>query len=281
MNNVFIKDEKLLNEKIEQIKKEGKDNLHIISDFDNTLSKAYVNGEKAQSMIGQVRRLGYLGKEYQEKYDLLYNTYHPIEINSAVPFEEKYKAMEDWWSKHIKVLSDFGLSKQILDLVLKDSNHFVLRDKIREFFDILYTNDIPVLIFSAGAKYFVDGYLKKYNCVYSNISVIANEYDFDSNGKVIAYKNKIIHSLNKGELAIKEDLHYKNIKQRRNIVLLGDNLGDLEMSKGLEHNVKITICFYNDPKLEHLEEYKRQYDIVITNDSDMSYVNDLLKKILD
>lgn len=280
MNNVFFKNKEELENKIQKIKKDGKDALHIISDFDNTLSKAYVNGEKVQSMIGQVRRLGYLGKDYDTKYDELFKAYNPIEIDPHKSFEEKYKAMTEWWSKHIKLLSGFGLSKEILDATLKEGKHFLLRDKIKEFFDLLAKNNVPILIFSAGSKYFVNGYLQKDNINYKNISIIANEYDFDSNGKVLGYKNRIIHSLNKGEVAIKNDSHYKNILNRKNVILLGDNLGDLEMSKGIKHSTKITICFYNSPQKEHLQEYLKSFDVVITDDASMEYVVELLKQVL-
>lgn len=280
MNNIFFIDKEELEQKIQKIKQEGRDNLHIVSDFDNTLSKAYVNGEKVQSMIGQVRKLGYLGKDYDTKYDELFNTYHPIEIDPYKSFEEKSKAMEKWWSSHIKVLSGFGLSKKILDDTIKESKHFVLRDKISELFDLLEKNIVPILIFSAGSKDFINGYLKKDNIDAKNISIIANEYDFDSEGKVKGYKNKIIHSFNKGEVAIKNDSHYKNILNRKNVILLGDSLGDLEMSKGIEHSTIITIGFYNSPQKEHLQEYLKVFDVVITEDASLEYVVELLKKVL-
>jgi 5'-nucleotidase len=280
MDNVFIRNEKELIEKIDLIKNDGKDNLHIVSDFDNTLSKAYVNGEKAQSIIGQLRRLGYLGEEYQKQYDALYNKYNPIEINPNISMEEKDKAMTEWWSTHIKVLSSFGLCKDILDKVIENSTHLILRENIKYFFDILNKNNIPLLIFSASPKYFIDGYLQKYNFVYPNMSIIANHYDFDSEGKVLGYKNKIIHVFNKGEVAIKDNPHFDSIKKRKNVILLGDSIGDLNMPKGIEHKTIITIGFYNNPDLKGLDEYKTKYDVVLLNDTSMDFVNDLLNKIL-
>ena len=91
MENIYIKNERELNEKIKLIKQDGKDNLHIIADFDNTLSKAYVNGKKMESMIAQIRRLGYLGEEYTKLAYDLYNKYHPIEIDPNIPQEIKIR----------------------------------------------------------------------------------------------------------------------------------------------------------------------------------------------
>jgi 5'-nucleotidase len=280
MQNIYIKNEKELNEKIEKIKKDGKYNLHIISDFDNTLSKAYINGEKTRSVIAQISKMGYLPDDYKKKHDELFAKYNPIEINPEIPLNEKYMAMEEWWSTHIKVLSSFGLSKDILDKTINYTPYFALRDKINDFFKILDDFDVPILIFSSGSTYSIKGYLKKQNCLYKNISIVSNEYEFDKNGNVLGYTNKIIHALNKGEVAIKDNPHFKNIKQRKNVILLGDSLEDLDMDKGIDHKVKITVGFYNDKNEKYLQKYIDSFDVVLCNDASMDYVNDLLKAIL-
>jgi 5'-nucleotidase len=280
MQNIFIKNKAELNEKIEQIKKDGKDNLHLIADFDNTLSKAYVNGKKMDSMVAQIRHLGYLGEEYTKLAYDLYEKYHPIEIDLNIPQEIKNEKMVEWWSTHIKIQAEYGLTKKVLDEVIEKSN-FMLRENINEFFNILEKNSVPILIFSAGANYFINGFLKKNNINYKNIFVISNEHKFDSNGKVLGYKSQIIHTFNKGEVAVKDNPEYSTVLHRQNIILLGDSLGDLDMSKGINHKTKITIGFYNELDNKHLEVYKEKFDIVITNDGSMDYITDLLKLILE
>ena len=155
MNNIYIKDEKELNEKIQQIKQDGKENLHIISDFDNTLSKEYVNGIKTQSMISQVCRLGYLGQDYMKKHDEMYAKYNPIETDPNLSLDYKCEKMNEWWSVHIKILSSYGLNRKILDEVIAKSHQIVLRDDAKYFLDLMHENNIPVLIFSSGTKYFI------------------------------------------------------------------------------------------------------------------------------
>jgi 5'-nucleotidase len=280
MQNIFIKNKAELNEKIEQIKKDGKDNLHLIADFDNTLSKAYVNGKKMDSMVAQIRHLGYLGEEYTKLAYDLYEKYHPIEIDLNIPQEIKNEKMVEWWSTHIKIQAEYGLTKKVLDEVIEKSN-FMLRENINEFINILEKNSVPILIFSAGANYFINGFLKKNNINYKNIFVISNEHKFDSNGKVLGYKSQIIHTFNKGEVAVKDNPEYSTVLHRQNIILLGDSLGDLDMSKGINHKTKITIGFYNELDNKHLEVYKEKFDIVITNDGSMDYITDLLKLILE
>ncbi len=72
----------------------------------------------------------------------------------------------------------------------------------------------------------------------------------------------------------------KKLKDRKNVILLGDSLGDLEMIKGFDYVNLIRMGFLNYQDEENLEDYKKAYDVVILNDSSMDYVNGLLKKII-
>ena len=66
------------------IKKQGIDSLHIVSDFDRTLTYASVGGEKIPSIISILRDGNYLSKEYAEKAHALFNKYHSIEIDNNI-----------------------------------------------------------------------------------------------------------------------------------------------------------------------------------------------------
>jgi hypothetical protein len=61
---------------------------------------------------------------------------------------------------------------------------------------------------------------------------------------------------------------------------MGDNLEDVEMIKGFDFENLIKIGFLNEKIKENLKEYKKVYDVLITNDSSMKFVNELLKEIL-
>jgi ATP-dependent Clp protease adapter protein ClpS len=52
------------------------------------------------------------------------------------------------------------------------------------------------------------------------------------------------------------------------------------MIKGFDFENLIKIGFLNEKVKENLEEYKKVYDVLITNDSSMEFVNELLKEIL-
>ena len=52
------------------------------------------------------------------------------------------------------------------------------------------------------------------------------------------------------------------------------------MTNGFKYENIIRIGFLNYADEERLEDYKKNFDIVILNDSDLGFVNQLLKEIL-
>ena len=71
----------------------------------------------------------------------------------------------------------------------------------------------------------------------------------------------------------------KQLEKRNNVLLIGDNLGDLGMSKGIKHENILKICFLNEDVEENIEEYKKYYDVLITGDGDFTFILNLLKEI--
>ena len=93
---------------------------------------------------------------------------------------------------------------------------------------------IPILVFSAGVGDVIDEALLAHNLTQENVNVISNYMTFDSNGKLVAFTNKLIHMYNKNESSIPHSsTYFQDLSHRHNVILLGDSLGDLQMSKGI------------------------------------------------
>ncbi len=60
---------------------------------------------------------------------------------------------------------------------------------------------------------------------------------------------------------------------------IGDSLGDLGMVNDLDVNIIIKIGFLNEDIEKRLNIYKSKFDVVITDDGPMDYVNKLLREI--
>jgi len=61
---------------------------------------------------------------------------------------------------------------------------------------------------------------------------------------------------------------------------LGDNISDIGMIKGFKYGNIIKVGFLNKKVKENLEDYKKNFDVVILNDSNKLYVDKLLKELI-
>ena len=66
-------------------------------------------------------------------------------------------------------------------------------------------------------------------------------------GTLTGFKGELIHVFNKSESAIHKSDYFENIRERENIILMGDSLGDLRMADGAANTKNILrIGFLND-----------------------------------
>lgn len=71
------------------------------------------------------------------------------------------------------------------------------------------------------------------------------------------------------------------VKDRSNVLLMGDNIGDAAMAEGMEHcDVVIKIGFLSNSLDGNLQNYLNHFDIVLLNDSTMNVPNAILKLVL-
>jgi cytosolic 5'-nucleotidase 3 len=281
MKKIIIPNQEDLNEKIKKISRKGINNLHILSDFDRTLTKGAVKGNsKVTSIINRIAIGGYLSKDYTEKANKLFDKYHTIEIDLKIPLEEKKKKMQEWWEKHNQLLIDSKLNLNVIKKIIKKEDpHF--REGFFDFLKILNEKEIPLLIFSSSRGTMIKLFLEKYNLMDKNIHIIANFFEFNEKGIAIEYNKPVIHVFNKSETSIKELPIYKTLLKKKNVILLGDSLGDVGMIEGFPYENLIKIGFLNKNIEENLEKYKESYDVIILDDGSISYVNELLKKIIN
>lgn len=281
LENVLISNPLRLEKIKNKFKKEGAKKLHILSDFERTLTYAFVNGKKVPSIISVLRENEkYLGSDYAKKAQALFEKYHPIEIDPKIPIKEKKKKMEEWWMTHFKLLIEKGLSKKHLKEVA-ESGKIKLRKGVKEFFKTLKKYKIPIVIISSsGLGEAISIILKKEKILFSNVYLISNSFVWDKKGKAIGVKKPIIHSLNKDEAMLKKFPFYGEIKERKNVILLGDNIEDVSMVKGFKYKNLLKIGFLNENVKENLPEYKKVYDLLILNDASTNAVNDILRQIV-
>ncbi|MFA5125931.1 MAG: hypothetical protein WC462_02930 [archaeon] len=258
---------------------DGPNSIQIVTDFDRTLTVGFYKGEKVNTAISQIRQNNLLGEEYTKKSFALFDKYRPIEADHNIPMEKKIPLMEEWWSKHLKIIVKHGMTKKLVNEVTLIQSRY-MRKGFRSFFRILYSEKIPVLILSSALGDVIEGVLEKYNLFTDNIHVISNYFDFNKEGKAIGYKGKIIHVFNKDESQIKGTPHFSKIASRKNIILMGDSLGDLKMVGQITYDEIIRIGFLEENNPAQLEEFKKHFDVILFNDASLDFVNNLLKNLI-
>jgi len=278
-NNIIIANPEELQRKINIFREQGINKIHVLADFDKTLTKEFVNGKKITSIVAILRNEGYLTPDYPERAKELHSKYYPIEIDTSIPIEEKKDMMLEWWKKHFELVIKSKLNKSDLANVINSEN-IALRKRAKDFFNLLNELEIPIIIISSSALgETISMFIEKENLLFDNIKIISNEFIWDDEGYAIEIKEPIIHIFNKDETIISKFPFFDQVKDKKNVILLGDSLGDLGMIEGFDYDNIIKIGFLNENIEQSLEIYKKSFDVVILNDGDFSYINQLMEQI--
>ena len=186
MKEVYIKDEEELNERISRMFNDGTKKLHILSDFDRTLTKEYVNGKKINSLLSILRDEGYLTENYPEKAKALFAKYHSIEIDHNISISEKKKAMHEWWVKHFELLIKSGLNIRDIEKSVR-SNNIIFRKGLKEFLDNLKEKNIPFVVLSSSGLGInsISLALERDSLLHNNTYIVCNDFEWDEGGNMI------------------------------------------------------------------------------------------------
>merc|ERR1711874_820550 len=98
----------------------------------------------------------------------------------------------------------------------------------------------------------------------NNTTLVSNFLQFDEEGNIVGLQGEesdLIHMYNKAESVRKRSS--QESCRRRNVILLGDSLGDVGMAAGVrDPHLVLTIGFLNHNIEASLETYKAHFDIV-------------------
>jgi len=257
---------------------EGVEKIHVLSDFDRTLLKSSVDGQKSPSVIAQIRNGKYLTPDYAPRAHALFDKYRPMEIDPTLSQKERSAAMHEWFSEHFKLLSECGLTKRAMEEIVAEKT-LKFREGALELIDFLHEKNVPLVIMSGAPGDMVAMYLGQVGRLYNNVHIIATFLEFDAAGKMTGIKEPLIHSLNKDEIILKDFPVFEKIKNRHNVLLLGDSVDDVGMVLGFDYKNILKIGFLNEEVDANLENFKKTFDVVLLGDPGMEYINNLLKEM--
>lgn len=244
------------------------DTIHIIADFDRTLTVG-----TSESSWGILSSGNFVQEEYKKERQKLYEFYRPIEIDETMDFETKNKLMIEWWTAHISLFIKYQLTEDVIIDAVKDIKVLKFREGAIELLKRLKEKNIPLLIISAGIGNIIVEFLKNNNCYFDNIHIISNFIKFE-NGIAVGLEDNIIHSLNKNEALLPDNIKHV-IENRPNVILLGDQVADTKMvDDEVKSVVKIGFCEENAD--ENYKYFKKVYDVVCTDNTTFYELSDEL-----
>ncbi|CAB3228767.1 unnamed protein product [Arctia plantaginis] len=279
-DNVHIRDEEELLEKINKMIEDGHSKLQIVTDFDHTLTRHKMdNGKIVLTSFGLFRECPSIPQYYKDEDNRLASKYKPIEADPKMSVEEKTQHMIDWYTAAHAILKGVKFPRhELMDSAKKIVECF--REGVADMIKWCEVQQVPVLVFSAGLGESVVAALTAANFLLPHVKVVSNFLAMDEDDYIVGIKGEVIHTYNKNETAIKNTEYYGMVEQRCNVILMGDNIGDAGMAEGMEHcSVIIKIGFLGHHE-SNLNNYLNKFDIVLVNEPSVDVVNALLKFLL-
>ncbi|MDP4267643.1 MAG: haloacid dehalogenase-like hydrolase [Bacteroidota bacterium] len=266
-SDIFFDDDRVEN----IIKDWTKENIHIVTDFDRTLT----SGDSGTSW-SLISHAGILPEGYNIRRQEYYEYYRPIEINAAMPIEQKKEEMTLWWVKHLELLAEYKLKENVFDNITKGQSSIQFRDGAQELLYFCRKESIPIIIMSAGLGNVVESFLKNNNCLYENIHIISNFLVF-KDGIVSGVPEHIIHSVNKNECELPAWLKTE-IDKRPYPILMGDGIDDINMISDEQRKKALTIGFLDEGRESNFEIFQNIYDMVCINNCSLEPITKIISR---
>ncbi|XP_075732552.1 cytosolic 5'-nucleotidase IIIB isoform X2 [Rhipicephalus microplus] len=291
---VRMKDPERVEELVCKLIKGGPKKLQVVTDFDHTISRSHFNRKHCCSTHEVIESSPNIPEEYCLQARKLHDKFYPIEIDPHISTEEKIPQMVEWYSQSHAILVSCGVEKHDFPKLVADSS-IMLRDGCESLFEMLHEHQIPTLVFSAGLGDILEEALRHFHCHFPNMMFVSNYMQFDEEasfifflqkaflalGNIVGFKGELIHMYNKNQCHVSSPAYHQAVKERTNILLLGDSLGDLDMLTGSQkQEVVLRIGFLNSRIEERLPQYLNNFDIVLLDDQTMDVVNGILRKII-
>jgi len=244
-------------------------NLYVVADFDRTITKG--NSKTSWSILANS---DLVPESYITERQDLYDYYRPIEIDETMDFELKSRLVKEWFQKHIELFVKYKISESIFESAATDLRVMEFRPGAKEFIEFLHENNIPLIIISAGIGNFIESFFKHNNCFLDNIYISSNKILFEE-GIAVGVDNNIIHSLNKNEVSLPADV-LKKLQNRKQVILLGDQVSDLKMVNKNTHDFVLNVGFLTEEHPEEFTTLKANFDIVCELEDDYHDLKNLL-----
>ncbi len=228
LHGFLCSDEQAVLAKIARYKAEGGQRLHLLTDFDLTLTQGFVPGQNSGTwdVIDEL-----LPPDAVVRHAEIYGSLRPLELQGILTPDiavEKWSAVLNLICSHNINIDD-----------LRDAFLHVaqLRDGTLELFQYLAAAEVPRVVLSSGISNVINIMLDHYGILATHI--VSNTLQYDQNSKKVTGwdPSTLIHILNKNERASGELRQLRTA--RPNTILLGDVPADVKMIDGEALRIRV------------------------------------------
>jgi HAD superfamily hydrolase (TIGR01544 family) len=241
--------------KIARFSAAGSTQVHVVLDFDRTLTVAKHASVEATSWQVMERQMPPAGKA---EYGALFDAYRRFELDGALTTS----LAEEWWNKSLALLTKYAVDLNEVEATFLDT--VALRPGATELFAAVDRQGIPAVILSAGVKDIITILLTK-NGITPPL-VISTELTTNTKGIVTGWQPEtVVHVLNKSE--VQHDELDRIRRERPLSIIIGDSLDDAHMAIGEDDVLRIRVI---DPRADEqveaaLEKTFQAFDLAVLN----------------
>lgn len=264
LEGFIVQNEPKIAAKVAAFSAAGKEALHILLDFDRTVTMGQPGADDATTWQVLYQ---HLPKEGQEEYKKYYATYRPLELSGDMTEEDS----KTWTS----AILDLFVTHRV-NLALVEENFLsvvMLRPGMKELFELCANNQIPIVVLSAGIRNVIDILLAAHS-IQSTVT-LSTELDVDKHDTITGWdKASLVHVFNKRESghAVLGQIR----TQRPYCLLVGDSLLDATMIDNQDKTIKIRIVDPRPGETTNLSLIKQEtfslFDLMIRDHTAMPIV---------
>lgn len=233
-------DHHLFLEKVARFRESGATRLHIVLDFDRTLT---VSRPGAQEDVTTWHIVGsHLSQNGRLRYQELFEKYRILELEGRLTERDAV----DWWSASFQLYVDerININQVDADFLARAS----MRPGTAALFALCQERKIPSVIMSAGIRDVIKIWARKYGINPS--LVVSTALRLAGDGTILGWDERtLIHVLNKHE-AGHEDLTAIRAA-RSNVIVVGDGMADADMAAGDANVLRVRVF---DPRPDEVAD---------------------------
>ncbi len=283
---VLVGDAARLAAKRAKFLRDGPWRLQVVADFDRTITTAFLpSGEQGESSHGMVEKCRHLSAAYRAATRACHEHYYPIETSPNLTLEQKLPLMVEWYSKVHELVVSEGFQRPFLRDAVLDARA-QLRPGADALLRLCADHAVPFLIFSAGlADVIVEFMAHRCGPLPPNAHVVANRMLWAEDGRLVGFAEPLIHMFNKNDSHTRDTPWFDEVRERDNVLLLGDSLGDVTMAHegGDDHHTVLRVGFLNerddDKRAKLLPKYLAAFDLLVLGDGPMDHALHLVQDV--